>query len=389
MYFYVDESGNTGNDLFNLDQPILGYGVVSTVHNLDQAGSQLHREMLAMADRTDLHAKNMRSAGIQAIAPLLIKLHDDLELAFDFYFIEKRTLAVVLFFDAVYDAGLNPAVMWHNYWTPLRFLIVEGLSDVMDESLLRSAWDLCTSRDVQSRAADIVALLGKVQARILDTDWDERSKEAFIQPLCYGISNPLSLDFGRPDRKLVSPNAVGFQFVTTSIGRRLRSKSLRDATAIVVDRQIEFNQAQIETHRAQKIMRDGMNNASPVERQQLLTHPLYTHLDEDEILGLSIPSQDLHISSSKDSIGLQIVDLYLWIAQRFFTQRLDDALLPLASYLFKESNYDSISLGGMEKRFHRYIESMPSPSQFSDADIAEAKKAVEAHRSKFRSSGPP
>lgn len=48
MFFYVDESGHTGPNLFDENQPILYYGVLSSKINLDAAAeslikSQLHR----------------------------------------------------------------------------------------------------------------------------------------------------------------------------------------------------------------------------------------------------------------------------------------------------------------------------------------------------------
>lgn len=42
-----------------------------------------------------------------------------MEFDFDYYFIEKPDYALVLFFDAVFDAGLNEAVKWDVYWTPM------------------------------------------------------------------------------------------------------------------------------------------------------------------------------------------------------------------------------------------------------------------------------
>lgn len=36
MYFYVDESGQTGLNLFDVNQPFLYYGVLSSDFNLDE-----------------------------------------------------------------------------------------------------------------------------------------------------------------------------------------------------------------------------------------------------------------------------------------------------------------------------------------------------------------
>ncbi len=36
MYFYIDESGNSGNNLFDRSQPVLSYGVLSSEVNVDE-----------------------------------------------------------------------------------------------------------------------------------------------------------------------------------------------------------------------------------------------------------------------------------------------------------------------------------------------------------------
>lgn len=35
MYFYIDESGNSGINLFDLEQPYLYYGILSSQFNID------------------------------------------------------------------------------------------------------------------------------------------------------------------------------------------------------------------------------------------------------------------------------------------------------------------------------------------------------------------
>jgi hypothetical protein len=55
--------------------------------------------------------------------------------------------------------------------------------------------------------------------------------------------HPLALDFGVRDHKMISPNAVCFQFVVSAMAKRLNKKKRKDASAITVERQSEFNEA--------------------------------------------------------------------------------------------------------------------------------------------------
>ena len=59
---------------------------------------------------------------------------------FDFYRLNKPDHAVLCFFDQVFDVGMNPAITWTGYWTPLRFLLLLKLSSLFDEDLARAAW---------------------------------------------------------------------------------------------------------------------------------------------------------------------------------------------------------------------------------------------------------
>lgn len=119
---------------------------------------------------------------------------------------------------------MNEAVKWDSYWTPLRYVLIHNLSSLFDEDLLREAWKLSIAKRIEKYENDIVTLLSEVKSRAKVSSLDERSKELIIDALNFGISKPLALDFGHPDQKIISPNAVGFQFVVASIARRTRKR---------------------------------------------------------------------------------------------------------------------------------------------------------------------
>ena len=51
MYCYVDESGHTGNNLFDLDQPNLYYGLLTSKKNLNVIAKPLLGELQKKALR--------------------------------------------------------------------------------------------------------------------------------------------------------------------------------------------------------------------------------------------------------------------------------------------------------------------------------------------------
>ena len=176
MYFHIDESGNTGNNLFDSNQPQLTYGVLASLTNVDALGIPLHGAMLSKVGVDSLHASPLGIARIELIAGHLLALQKKMQFEFGLYFIEKPTYAVVMLFEAVFDAGLNSAVPWVQYWTPLRFHLIYHLSQLVDEELLKASWSLCTERNIERRWGEVVALLKTLKARVLDSNFHERTR---------------------------------------------------------------------------------------------------------------------------------------------------------------------------------------------------------------------
>jgi hypothetical protein len=386
VFFHVDESGNTGNNLFDAQQPRLSYGVLSSKTNADALCLDLHRQILAKIGDTRIHASTLGVGGLSKIAPELMRLQKKMRFDFDYYFVDKPAYALISFFEAVFDAGLNEAVKWDAYWTPLRYVLIYKLSGLLDEDLLRRSWELCTATRIDTRAGDISRLLADVKVRVERSSLDLRSEEIIIDALRYGIAKPLSLDFGCTDQKFVSPNAVGFQFVVAAIARRIRKQGRRKANAIIVDKQTQFNAAQIQTHTILRRFSEGFKTAPEAEKRAYIAHPLSATLDKADIVHKDLPDTPVTVSSSADSIGLQIVDVYLWIANRIRdSAELSPELIWLWQSFGPRSLIDGISLEGLASRYEAFERMLPDFDDLSEEQLTEGKRLIDEHRAKVRS----
>lgn len=148
MYFHIDESGNTGNNLFDANQARLSYGLLSGVKNADALCASTQRKIQRIIGDEIIHANILAVGGLTRIAGHLLKMQKKMQFDFDYYFIEKKDYALVMFFNSVFDAELNDAVRWDIYWTPLRYLFIYKLSHIFNEELLLKSWALCTSRNI-------------------------------------------------------------------------------------------------------------------------------------------------------------------------------------------------------------------------------------------------
>lgn len=385
MYFYIDESGNTGNNLFDKNQPVLSYGVLSCKTDLDLLGKTIHQKMLNELRVDALHANVLGVGELTRISHLLYDLQKKFRLNFDYYSIDKPSYALVIFFDCVFDAGLNPAVKWDSYWTPLRFLLIYKLSLLFDEALLKEAWSLCIDKNIGNRSKEIAKLLEELTKRLDASNLDSRSKEIMRDAFQYGADNPLKLDFGVSDQKIISPNAVCFQFVVSAMANRIKKSGRKDAFKILVDSQKQFNTAQCRTHYHSVRLQEGLSKLSGVDRNQYRFHPLYENLTEEEIFKIGTPKKDITISKSEDSVGLQIVDVYLWMVNRLLSgQNLSEELKIFYARSFKNSMTDDISMEGMARRWNNFAKKLPKFEDLTDEQLQMARQFRKEHRAKVK-----
>ena len=69
LFFHIDESGNTGKNLLDRNQPRFSYGMISSSLNVDAIGIRLHKKMLQDLGVRELHANQLKLNGLTKIAP--------------------------------------------------------------------------------------------------------------------------------------------------------------------------------------------------------------------------------------------------------------------------------------------------------------------------------
>jgi hypothetical protein len=197
----------------------------------------------------------------------------------------------------------------------------------------------------------VSALMTAVLTRIEGAKIDARLREVLQGVTLYGIQNPLKLGFGTSDPRLLSPNAIGFEFVLMSITTRLKAAK-RKALAITVDRQLQFNLAQISTYQslAAQAALAAQNRGA---RESYMNSPAHDGMREQaNSLICNFPEVNITVSSSCGSVGLQIADVYLWLANRVLKgDDLPPELQQLAYAYLKNARTDGISIAGMMNRW--------------------------------------
>lgn len=375
MFFFTDESGNTGNNLFDDSQPTLSYGVLSSVTNPDVLSASIHNKMLRKLGVSQLHANELGEQGLASIGELLYLNQKKLKFDFDFYFVEKLDYALVVFFDRVFDSVLNVAVPWHWYNTPIRYMVIIELASLFNEDLLKLAWSAAISLNADEALGDLITTLKEVSKRANSHVKDARAREVIVEALDWGAAHPEDLHYtisNKHMRLYASPNVVGFQFVLASVARRTSAKRLRQPRSIIVDRQTQFNKTQ----------KDLQKHYAAISKEvKTNPYPSRAFLDRDLNKEFSnMPIDEFRVLPSSESIGLQITDIYLWLFNRLLKHGdIHDDLKPVLGQLMRRSTTDGISIDGIATRLQRFDADLPA---MEATDKVAAKKLLDEFESR-------
>lgn len=354
VFFYVDESGHTGANLFDEAQPALYYGVLRSDVQLDCVAEQRLASIRRKLGVPRLHAAELGNGRLAQIASDLIHIQKRFQLRFNFYRVVKQDHAIISFFDQVFDQGINPAVTWTGYWSPLRYLLLLKLAHLFDSLLAQRAWSARINLDNNAADVELVNICRVLQSRIHDLP-DLRSRQLIGDTLAWAIANPREITYNVNDKDQVSqitPNVIGFQCVLHGIADCVR-RSSRSVSRIIVDRQQQFNKPQ-------------QTLASMYAKVTGVRMPIGMGMGDINFKGM--PTIPIDFKSGSESAGLELVDIYLWIFKRAAEgKNVADELYPLVSYQFNRGRTDDISLSGIAKRFEQWDKSLPQLEEMSEA----------------------
>ncbi len=361
MYFYVDESGHTGPNLFDPAQPLLYYGVLSSRVNLDAVTADEVRSMRRRFGVKRLHAAELGSGRLVEVAASVVSLVRRFDIRFDVYRVAKPDHAVISFFDQVFDQGVNPAITWTGYWTPLRYVLLIKLAALFDEGLAQMAWQARITPSDKVALPVMQHVCRALRGR-LERLPDARSRQLIGDALTWAEANPAEISYNVPTKKAmlqVTPNVIGFQSVMHGIARRLKVTEVR-ASRIIVDQQSQFN-------KAQRTLAEFYRNARGFKASMGPGLPTIDHK--------YVPDVPIEFSAGADSFGLDLVDVHLWI----FKRAMEGAELPpqlgaLVRAHMIRGRTDEISLRAIEHRWSKWFSRLPEREEMSPEQLERGKE---------------
>ncbi|EAU9842527.1 hypothetical protein EOY72_25345 [Salmonella enterica] len=349
MHFYVDETGQTGRNLFDKTQPVLSYGVLSSDANLDkvaEADLAVIRKTLGVQR---LHAAELGLHRLSDLVDTLLVLQKKHRIRFDIWQVVKRDHAIISFFDQVFDQGMNPAVPWSAYWTPLRYPLLLNLASLFDDELASNAWTARLEAHDERASELFCTVSDELISRTAASALDHRSKQLITDALNWASANFEQLGYNcktNKEKLQIMPNMIGFQSVLHGICSRLGAPNRK--ADIIVDQQSQFNTTQRELNEFYYQIRE----------QPWALGPGLPVMDMK-----NMPAKPLVFQSGTMSAGLELVDIYLWIFKRYMERKeLTKPLSRLVYTNLKTARTDSVSLQSVAKRFKEFFEKLSEPT---------------------------
>jgi hypothetical protein len=337
LYAYVDETGNTGHNLFDEAQPDFYTAALITKGDFDLAFAESTAAIAGKLGERSLHGKELGVGKLEAVAPDIIRLLGAAKANFFVSRVEKKYLLGTKLFDSLFDSGENAAVAWHNYnFRPLKIMLAFKLAFILDLETARLFWQ-CILEPSQEKA---LGMLPKVCERLLENINglpDARSREVLSQGLEWARDHPESIHI-HTDRKSARhghfPNMVAFTNLLDGLenhSRRLK----RPVARITHDKQSEFQKTLTAWH-------EMLSNASPEE---------ITWAGETYSLQRVVGSA-FQVKADEASPGLQVTDIVLWLYHQLRKNRpLPHGCMAVLAYVFENGWESDFSFSGVERMY--------------------------------------
>jgi hypothetical protein len=365
MWAYVDETGNTLNNLFDEDQPLFVTAAFITKTNFDLVAKASIAAIAKKVGVDALHANVLGVAKIEQIAPDLLKLLKKTDCRFFISRVEKKYLAACKVIDVYFDQGENKAVPWSVYWVRhLRLLLTFKMASfVVTPEIAAIVWDCVTAKSEFTSKKHFVqgaeAMLDNVQFLP-----DARSREIITDALEWAIANPEEFSTHMSEKALRyqhSPNFVAF----TNLLDGLQSASdrwKRPVREIVHDKQAEVEKVFATWHAT--ISRPELANAEglswPGESKPLMVQ--------------KVTGSTFRTATEEESAGLQVVDVVLWCFKRIFSgKEIGQEAAKLLNWIMHRAYQHDFSFEGVGRQVEAEL------GKIMDADMPKEQLA-EGHK---------
>ena len=295
---YIDESGNTGSNLFDEAQPCFySLGTLSREDLSNIPECLLARNILEV---DELHGNELGLTRVSEISKNLINIIREYDLHFLCSEIDKIYFGKMKFFDVLFDSGTNPGVGSHHcFIRPLKFLMMIRFAELVTVGELKHFWKAYSQRDTSS----FKALMENMVVRVEDYDTDKRTKELLLD--CYrgamsAAEDVLCAGLLNAD----SPNVTSFIMFIHEMNKLFDGNNVF-VSEVVHDTQEEFGISIEESYGLLSEIKITWNLAEFGHKQVKVFSPNFSTCDSNDCDGLQLSDVFLYLHKKAHDITLK------------------------------------------------------------------------------------
>lgn len=297
LKMYIDESGNSGSNIFDQGQPsFFSLGLLSpydltTIEKCSEARIKLQVG--------ELHGSELGLTRISSICSLLIDIVQEYNLMFLCSEINKIYFGKMKFFDVIFDSGTNPGVgAYQCFVKPLKFLLMIRFAELVTYGELKHFWTAYSESNVSS----FTMLMENMAERVDDYDTDASTKELLLD--CYrGAASEAKVVLG----KLVkedSPNVSSIVMFIHELHKLFDGQNVL-INEVVHDTQQQFGRSIEEFYRILHQVRIMWNIAEWGHKQVKVFSPTFYTCDSKSCDGLQMSDVILYLHKQARSKALK------------------------------------------------------------------------------------
>ncbi|MGD9668816.1 MAG: DUF3800 domain-containing protein [Hyphomicrobiaceae bacterium] len=301
MFAFVDETGNTGANLFDEDQPYFLTAALISKSDFDLVYGPSIQALCVRLGVPQLHANQLKPDQLDQAAQAVLRILKKADARFFVSRVEKKYLAATKLFDTIFDAGENKGVPAHIYnIRALRMMLMFRVATMLDYGIAKYFWSALMEPKQEKAQEMFVAVCEQLRTRV-DQLPDQKTKKLVDDGLTWAIKHPDEIKMhskGKLARYGHLPNMVAFGNLLDGLEKQSIAWN-RPVRRITHDRQMQFETSLARWH-------ELFSNASP--------DPIF--LPGEKYVFQKVFGSEFCVSSADKSAGIQVTDLMLWILRR-------------------------------------------------------------------------
>lgn len=323
LHIYIDETGNTGNNLFDKNQRFFINGVLICDGDFNEKYGRFIKKLAERVNVQELHGNELGLGRIELIAEDVTRILAEEDIDLFFSIIDKVFLGKLKFFDIFFDSGINPKMLSHRYSIRiLRLILAFKVTSLLDLENTKKFWKSFKKKDEETLKQVIDFVIEKSRQYL-----DRKSNEIVCECLSWARENLNEFENVLPDNYDV-PNTASMSLLISFLNYRYKDEKVK-ITEFVHDDQEQFRGYLKEVF-------DYIHLALP-NYEPLSILP--------EIIDKGVYKCNFKMDDSSRNFALQFVDVLLWFTKKtvFDKKAIDDYNLELFNLIIHKAGITHIT----------------------------------------------